>query len=442
MTVFVGLSMMSHAKIENLQDSVKKIVIEKQHEFLKRMQSQLHGEKTKKVKINERKMSSNEQFLFETDKIDSLLNIKKQDLKSVFNALCKKGSPAQFIYEETALKNVKYKIEIKAQKEIVDSSTLVVTTMFETHTIAKDNISDVKYKVNFAWEADLNKLKSDKIKLVSSEAELIEFLTSDKRNMRNLAKKFIINWYANLSTNLDKEFLKQAVVPMEPMQIVEKDIHLNLPENRNFVIKDVPEIKIFIDPYQYIDDKQLYTDPVAYMILKPIFDIAIDNTLSKVETVKVSYVVKEIIKPQTDKAKEERRNMASQVVENYLNMLSNYATTRNIEQKTDIKNMFIDFNNEIEVSYLAKNGKEKIKKQTLNKYLNRLKAKNLTSKVIEVLLEDSNMEQLIYVIHQEYRSKTYNDNTHKKIYLNFDVLKNTYVIDKIEVVTGSTKPLN
>lgn len=52
---------------------------------------------------------------------------------------------------------------------------------------------------------------------------------------------------------------------------------------------------------------------------------------------------------------------------------------------------------------------------------------------------NSNLNTLVFVINQDFKSKAYSDYTQKKIYLTYNAETETYSIDKIEVVPNSTK---
>ncbi len=100
--------------------------------------------------------------------------------------------------------------------------------------------------------------------------------------------------------------------------------------------------------------------------------------------------------------------------------------------------MFDTAENDVEVSYLPKRGSVKIKKEFAQKYLSLLKSSSLSLSIDNIEVVNLNWDSLIYIVSQEYRSKTCSDFTQKRIYLTYDSTKGTYVINKIEVVPNNT----
>lgn len=367
--------------------------------------------------------------------------------------------PTELIYEGININNIAYKSFKTGKKQgQIDSTTLIVPVSFQARTIAKENVSDVKYAITFKWEVKISTQTKKTIidgkkknvivsyiqngtpTLISSVASPIQFLTSDKKDMKKAAQNAIIKWYANLPQTLDKQYVEQAVTAIKPMNISTNDITMNLPESQNFTITDVPTIKIDIDPHQFIsnDDEPLYTEPAAYIIITPIFNVSVDDSFKSAK-ISVSYVIKETIKPIADKEKELRRSAANSVIAELVKHLSTYITSRDTEQKTIIENMFDTTKSNVEVSYLPKHGTEKIKKESAQKYLSLLKGSSLNLDVNNLEVVNPNWDSLIYTVSQKYQSKTYSDYTKKRIYLTYDSTKGTYVINKIEVVPNSTK---
>lgn len=456
-----GFSQPNEVKNANPKDLAKTTVENSQKELLDKMQRRLKDRNEPGVKFD-KKMIEAQQFLYQESLIDSVLKAKSHLLKDVFGKLCDKSNmPTDLVYEGININtnNITYKLFETGKKQgQVDSTTLVVPVSFQAHSVAKDDISDVKYAITFNWEvkvkAETEKTVVDGKKttqiigyiqkgtptLVSSVANSIKYLTSDKNNMKAAAQNAIVEWYANLPQTLDKQYADQSVSAIEAMNVSVNDIVFNLPENQNFTISDVPAIKVDIDPYQFIkdEDKPLYTAPAAYIIIAPVFNVTIDDSFKNADLL-VSYVVKETVEPIADKEKELRRSTANAVVAEFAKQLSTYVSSRDADQKTYIENMFETTESDVEVSHLPKRGSEKIKKESAQKYLSLLRGSSLIFHIDDIEVVNSNWDSLIYTVNQEFQSKSYSDYTQKRVYLTYDAARGTYVINKIEVVPNSTK---
>lgn len=453
-----GFSQTNEVKNVNPKELAKMVAENSQKELLDKMQRRLKDRNEKPVKFGKNK-TEEQQFLYQENLIDSALKAKSHLLKDVYEKLCEKSNmPTDLVYEGININNIAYKTFQKKGVEKIDSTTLIVPVSFQAHTIAKDGISDVKYAITFNWEvkvkAETEKTVVDGKKttrivgyvqngtptLVASVANPIKYLTSDKNDMKAAAQNAIVEWYANLPQTLDKQYAEQFVSTIKSMNVSANDIVFSLPESQSFTITDVPTIKVDIDPYQFIsdEDKPLYTEPAAYIIVAPVFNVTVDGSFKNAD-LSVSYVVKDIVKPIADKEKELRRSTANAVITEFAKQLSTYVSSREAERKVQIENMFETTESDIEVSHLPKRGSEKIKKESAQKYLSLLKGSSLNLLVNNVEIVNPNWDSLIYTVNQEYQSKSYSDYTQKRVYLTYDATKGTYVINKIEVVPNSTK---
>lgn len=434
-------------------DLAKTVAKEKQEELLFNMKSKLENpKKYKQLKADltiKGKGNEKQQFLYEESKINSLLKAKSHALNDVFKKLTVSKAnknvhfPTQFNYEEQKV-GTPY---LKQTEDGVDSLIIIVPFRFQTHTVTKNSVSNVKYEVTLEWAIKVKEKKSkeggfhytvNSTKLNSSKATPINYLTSDKVSMLETAKKHIVEWYADLPNTLDDEYVQMSIDDIMPMKIDLKDIQKDrLPNSNKFEISSVPEIKIKTDPYQYIEnsEKLLYTDPVSYIVLRPKFNISIDNTLKGVENITVEYIEKNIVKPIKDSEKEHRRNKAKEAIETLNNRLSNYITDKNDETKSMVENLFVDENVEVEVSYIFKNGSEKRNKRSVQKYLSLLKGLVLTMDLENIEVNDPNWDSIVYTVNQHYRGVTYNDDTVKKVYFKFNQSKDQYMVSKIEVIS-------
>lgn len=458
--LMLGISMVGFSKTEEIKNvnpkELAKTVVENSHnELLGKMQSQLQANQGRKAKIN--KMTKAEQFLYQENLIDSVLKADSHNLSDVFAELVHESNmPTEMIYEgiNIDINKIKYKVfETGRKRGQIDSCTLIVPVSFQAHTIAKAGVSDVRYNVTFTWEVKVKEVserigkKTVVVKykpqgtptLVSSAATPISFLRSEQNKMMNAARKAITEWYANLPETLDKQYAEQSVTAIEAMIVSPDKIGINMPYSQNFTVTDVPTITVDIDPYQFIkeEDRPLYTNPEAQMVITPVFNISVDDSFENAE-ISVSYTVK-VNEPITDSVKVERSIAAGAFIAELTDQLSSYVTSRDAEQKAVIENMFETTESIVEVSHLPKRGPEKIKEESAKKYLSLLKgtALNISTDNIEVVT--SNWDSLIYTVNQEYRSKTYSDYTQKRVYLIYDSTKDAYLINKIEVVPNSTR---
>lgn len=404
------------------------LVKQKQTEMLEKISLRLKGGE-EKVKFGESKNS--QQFLFKENLIKEKLDTKSTELEKVFKKMYEKYVPSEFIYEDIKVGEIKpfYKNN-KLQKDWV-----FVPVSFQTRTIAKDSVSDVRYNVTFTYKVN----KKEKVSFVSSSVKKIDFLDSEKKKMLDAAKNAIVEWYANLPQTLDQQYSEQSISEIQPIEITANDITAKLPDSKIFTISNVKNIEIAIDPYQFIKDSEmhLYTNPSASLIITPTFNITVDDSFDKAN-VSVEYSV-QTIKPTNDNDKVNQLRAAQVTFEKLAKELSSYVSSKNEELKSNIQSMF-NAKSTVQVSYLLKNGKEKINNRAVTKYLSLLKGSSLNFIDYTIEIPDaSNLNTLVFVINQDFKSKTYSDYTQKKIYLTYNEETETYSIDKIEVVPNSTK---
>ncbi|MCM1177776.1 MAG: hypothetical protein NC308_06325 [Clostridium sp.] len=429
-----------------------------QDSLLVMMQRKLNDPGEANVKFS--KDSAYRQFLFEDSKVSSVLNPKANTLKYVFGALCTKGfAPTVFKFENAVYGEPHYAMITKKKIEQADSSRIIVPITFEAHSLAKDNISNVKYAVNFEWEVKIEKkgMESEIVdgkkvkrygyvaqspKLLSSTAKPIEFLNSDRMAMRSTALHYVSEWYSHLSENLDPEYLAEAIMDIEPISADISMIKCDLPARRTFVVESgLPEITYGIDPYQFIreDEKELYTNPSARKTIVPKFEITVDKTFKKIENVNVTYGQVRIDTAKTDAEKIHRQMMSKDSFDKFANLISEYVLTCDKTVAEELASMFVAPDNAVQVSYMTKSGNEKIENRTAGKYISRLKGKGLYINKLSMQIEDSNLNRIIVTIGQDYNGNHYSDYTKKNVYLLYNSEADTYLIDKIEVVEGSTR---
>lgn len=411
----------------NAKAKAKELVERELTEQLDKMALQLQEGKAKLPKY----MKNSHQFLFQENLIKKNLNADPKDLRAVHTKMCDKFKPSVFKREDIKVEKITDERDRKGNL----TGAVFVPISFQTHTIAKDSVSDVRYNVTFTYKVN----KKEKVSFVSSTVKKIDFLDSEKKEMLDAAKKAIVEWYANLSQTLDKQYSEQSITEIQPIEITANDITAKLPDSKIFTISNVKNIEIAIDPYQFIKDSEmhLYTNPSASLIITPTFNITVDDSFDKAN-VSVEYSVN-TIEPTTNDKKINQLVAAQSAIEKLAKELSSYVSSKDEELKSNIQSMF-NAKSTVQVSYLLKNGKEKINNRPANKYLSLLKGSSLNFIDYTIEIPDaSNLNTLVFVINQDFKSKTYSDYTQKKIYLTYNEETETYSIDKIEVVPNSTK---
>lgn len=447
-----GFSQTSENKYANPKELAKTVVLDKQKVDLDNMKRHLKDRKSKpKFKFNNKEMKKSKQFLCQEELAESVLKLKPSTLEKVFDALTKKEAGADLVYEIIQTGGIDYKKETSGKKRgRTDSTTIVVPVRFETHTVTNDKASDARYAVTFNWELKVKAVeKKEKRKVegkkkprkvvigyeyerdgapvfVSSVPEKIAYLTTEREDMRTAAKEAILEWYANLPQTID-QYVEQPGSVVEAMNVSLREIKMSLPESRNFTVADVPVIPVKVNPYKEVT-------------IAPTFVVSVDETLKKAKISLKSYkcVNEKNTQPVTDSIKLERRRRADTFIQEFAERLSVYVSSGDAEQKAHIENMFSTAENSVQVSHLPRHGSEKTKKESAKKYLSLLNGSSLNMENIHLDKMDSNLDTLIYVVDQEYQSDTYSDYTKKKIFLTYDAVKESYVIEKIEVVPNST----
>lgn len=415
-----------------------------------------------------------QQFLYEENLIDSLLRKKKgrllksHTLRDVIKALCEEPNmPTTLISEGSEIGNISVG---KGKKGQLDSNVLIVPVSFQTHSVAKNNQSNVKHNVTFEYRVKLKekKVKDEKTKkrittiVVDGEPVLISsivgnpimFLDSEVSAMYDAAKDTIIGWYAHLPETLKSEYAVQAKGDIHACDIKDKDINIYSREGRTIIVKNVKDIEFGIEP-QLEYDEMYYKDPTASMRFSPSFKIVVADDFKTVNSMEVLYGEPIIKTPVTEREKLMRRDQADNVINAFGKSLSAYVTSNEKERKSEIIEMFEAADNNVQVSHRYKNGKEKIDSKTAEKYLNRLKgtdlafvdckmidqamANEMNEKYPELgLVFDSNLYTVMYLVHQKYEGRAYEDSTDKIVILNYNDTNKEYLVSKIVVIPNST----
>lgn len=378
--LMLSIGMVGFSQTDEIKDWAKTVVENSQKNLLDKMCRRLKDRNELKISKEFEGMTESQQFLYQEDLIDSVLKPKSHALKDVFVKLCDKSNmPTDLNYEAIKIGNVTYKTFTTGKKQgQSDLSTLLVPVSFQTHTVVKNKVSDVRYAVTFTWE-------------VKVKEETVSMKVGGKK------EKVPTGYTQNGTPSL----ISSVANPIESSPTEEKDI-------KN-VTQDAPRDTT-------VDIKDTFEEMVPSVI-----------------------DINDVVKPIAGQEKEWRRILADAVIEELAIRLDLYMNSHDTVQKAIIEAMFTPTDSNVEVSYLFKSGLEKIKAKSAQKYLSLLRGSALNMTVDGFEMINQNWDSLIYVVNQEYQSKTYSDYTRKRIYLTYDAVKGTYLINKIEVVPNSTK---
>ncbi|MDR0971962.1 MAG: hypothetical protein LBM25_06240 [Bacteroidales bacterium] len=372
--------------------------------------------------------------------VEKFIGIQKTGVEIVFDKL--RG----YVKEERAYKSPKpvqcknADVE-KLSKKDKKFTTVYYETTDEIYTRAEREgfVSDVEYTVTFGWKVNLtdDSVRTDKkndVQLISVKAKRNPYTHNELASMKAMAQKAISNWYAELPNNLDKKYADEAI-GLAAMKVAESEIKGSL-DKQSFVSKDVPKIEINIH-FEVAPEEVAFYDanPMSYYTLSPKFTVTINDDLKTAQVTNVDYTKGEIKNPLPNGEKEKRSAAAHIVAQNFANQLSAYVINPTDENRTKLKEMFVDNNATVEVSNISKQGKERIEIRSVEKYFSRLKAKEIVIK-LEHPVEIGNLEIIECPIDQDYFSKTYSDNTDKVLFLKYN--NGSYLIEKIMVKPGST----
>ena len=286
----------------------------------------------------------------------------------------------------------------------------------------------------------------ESIKIKEVKSTLIKFLTIERQAMKDIAEKLIKEWYDSLTLETLKN--EEQLMNAFNFEVGTNNIVVDLPNSLNFSVKGekVPTITVNVDPYKYITqgEEYLYSNPKAYFIVYPNFTISINDDLKTGKITEVKYLTK-FFKPETDaiiiEKTKNNRVEANRTITDFINKIVTYTQNLNKETKMELNSLFVDKNCVVEVSNLTENGVEKIIKRNAQDYISRLMQATIIIDGSEPEFLDSTMEVAEIFMTQSFKSERYSDITEKKITLK----KNTnergvgYLIEKIEVVKGSTK---
>ena len=158
--------------------------------------------------------------------------------------------------------------------------------------------SNARYHVIIEWgvEPQSKDTTTYKVSIENISTYEIPYLTKEKQQMGQTAKELIENWYATETVN--ETFAKYNPVSVKTL---DGNISVETPQGQKFIVTNVPEIRIDMNPEEFMTgDKTLYLEPIeAYRILKPVFEITINDDFTSGSITNVDFKEITLHKPET-----------------------------------------------------------------------------------------------------------------------------------------------
>ncbi|MBO8472631.1 MAG: hypothetical protein IAB81_03265 [Bacteroidetes bacterium] len=446
---------MAFATTSFAQDAKRAAVLDKQEEFFNTIKD---GLETKDTKIKPKDFRSNQrcyklwqQFFIEYSKSKSFLGSDDTDtidlklFSTIYSTMTKsanKNITTNDVYvhnigisytEEDTTKNGKIKGYIYTTENEVGVASVKDDTL---HSRARYHV-EIEWIVTWKCSGQ-GKDTTYKPTIANISTYEIPYLTKEKQQMGQTAKELIENWYATETVN--ETFAKYNPVSVKTL---DGNISVETPQGQKFIVTNVPEIRIDMNPEEFMTgDKTLYLEPIeAYRILKPVFEITINDDFTSGSITNVDFKEITLHKPETVAERIEKYIKQEQLINDYVAGLTNYVNDRSDSLRTALEGMFADKTSSvIEVSNVVAD-KETIRTRTAEQYLKRLKGNLMQIELGEPVI-GTGLETIVYPVYQQYESATYSDNTEKEIHLLYDAESAKYLIDKILVIKGSTKLLS
>lgn len=446
---------MAFATTSFAQDAKQAAVMDKQEEFFNTIKD---GLETKDTKIKPKDFRSNQrcyklwqQFFIEYSKSKSFLGSDDTDtidlklFSTIYSTMTKsanKNITTNDVYvhnigisytEEDTTKNGKIKGYIYTTENEVGVASVKDDTL---HSRARYHV-EIEWIVTWKCSGQ-GKDTTYKPTIANISTYEIPYLTKEKQQMGQTAKELIENWYATKTVN--ETFAKYNPVSVKTL---DGNISVETPQGQKFIVTNVPEIRIDMDPEEFMTgDKTLYLEPIeAYRILKPVFEITINDDFTSGSITNVDFKEITLHKPETVAERIEKYIKQEQLINDYVAGLTKYVNDRSDSLRTALEGMFADkASSVIEVSNVVAD-KETIRTRTAEQYLKRLKGNLMQIELGDPVI-GTGLETIVYPVYQQYESATYSDNTEKEIHLLYDAESAKYLIDKILVIKGSTKLLS
>lgn len=333
----------------------------------------------------------------------------------------------------------------KKTNEVIEGK-FDVTTSFDVKTTTAKGLA--KYNVTITWrECTVDKKGNATLKSPEVVTETIPYTGYEKHSMKTSAVDLVRNALANptfvseadLNITLDKGKIENRP------NALETKFNVQTISTNEYIITPNDNVIITLDPKQYIKGEEyLYDDPseLRYTItFVPVYTVYVGNYNEPAEVKSIKYTDVKVNKPVDKETKRKIFNEANNVRINYLNTLNTYLTTKDKtarkELNNELLNMFESEKTIVKVTYLPKNGKERINDIEAKKYLQRINGESFEVAVNNIELnEEGNAAD--FTIEQTFKSKHYNDKVIKKITIG-EGENGAYVIRAIEAQENSTE---
>lgn len=437
---------MAFATTSFAQDAKQAAVLDKQEEFFKTVKQGLET-KNKKLNVKGNNKDFWQQFFIEYSKSKSFLDMtdttKLKLFKPVYSRMTNSGKNTNITTNDVYTRNIGISLTDTNKRKNGKIKNYIYTTENEVGVASvKDDTlySNARYHVIIEWgvEPQSKDTTTYKVSIENISTYEIPYLTKEKQQMGQTAKELIENWYATKTVN--ETFAKYNPISVKTL---DGNITVKTPQGQKFIVTNVPEIRIDMDPEEFMTgDKTLYLEPIeAYRILKPVFEITINDDFTSGSITNVDFKEITLHKPETVAERIEKYIKQEQLINDYVAGLTNYVNDRSDSLRTALEGMFADKTSSvIEVSNVVAD-KETIRTRTAEQYLKRLKGNLMQIELGEPVI-GTGLETIVYPVYQQYESATYSDNTEKEIHLLYDAESAKYLIDKILVIKGSTKLLS
>lgn len=437
---------MAFATTSFAQDAKQAAVLDKQEEFFKTVKQGLET-KNKKLNVKGNNKDFWQQFFIEYSKSKSFLDMtdttKLKLFKPVYSRMTNSGKNTNITTNDVYTRNIGISLTDTNKRNNGKIKNYIYTTENEVGVASvKDDTlySNARYHVIIEWgvEPQSKDTTTYKVSIENISTYEIPYLTKEKQQMGQTAKELIENWYATETVN--ETFAKYNPVSVKTL---DGNISVETPQGQKFIVTNVPEIRIDMNPEEFMTgDKTLYLEPIeAYRILKPVFEITINDDFTSGSITNVDFKEITLHKPETVAERIEKYIKQEQLINDYVAGLTNYVNDRSDSLRTALEGMFADkASSVIEVSNVVAD-KETIRTRTAEQYLKRLKGNLMQIELGEPVI-GTGLETIVYPVYQQYESATYSDNTEKEIHLLYDAESAKYLIDKILVIKGSTKLLS
>lgn len=321
-----------------------------------------------------------------------------------------------------------------------------VTTSFDVKTTTAKGLA--KYNVTITWKECTVKRGEATLNSPAVVVKPIAYTGVEESSMKSSAIELVRDALANpkfvSEDDLKKPLKEGSKIENNPNSLsAELDVK-TISSPKEYEIKPKDNVTITLDPKQYIKGEEyLYDDPskLSYTItFVPVYTIVVSNYGEPAVIKNIQYTDVKVNTPVDKETKRKIFNEANSVRENYLKTLNAYLTTKDKAARKELNNELLNmFENEktiVKVTYLPKNGKERVNDIEAKKYLQRIKGESFSFSeppIIELNGNDAN-----FTFEQTFKSKYYNDKVTKKITIG-EGETGAYVIKGIEVVENSTE---